>query len=204
MSYSTPIAPGTTLLLIRHAQSTMSGRFCGHSDAPLSEAGREQLPHVVRCLERWPVTRVYTSDLKRAYDTAAAIATGRSLPLVMRPGLREINFGAWEGRSWEEIEATDPAGASAWLAQYPLLAAPGGQSLSDYRMQVESELAAIRSESDGHCAAVVTHGGFIRTALATILGIPEKSMHRIEVEHGGVTALNHSGGSWALRGVNLL
>lgn len=198
----TPV--GTTVLLVRHAQSTMAGRFCGHSDAPLSEAGRAQLPQIVRCLERWPVARVYTSDLKRAYETAVAITDGKSLPLVVRAGLREINFGEWEGLSWEEIEARDPATASAWFANYPLQSAPGGESFEDYRSKVEDELTALLKEADRECMAVVTHAGFIRTALVNILDIPEKSMHKIELDCGGVTALHHTGRGWVVRAVNVL
>jgi broad specificity phosphatase PhoE len=182
----------------------MAGRFCGHSDPSLSDEGRKQLPQIARCLEQWPITQVYSSDLKRAYETAAAIAAGRSLPLVVRAGLREINFGQWEGLSWEEIEARHPTLASAWLAEYPLRAAPGGESLVDYRLKVESELAAISGEVDQRCAAIVTHAGFIRTSLAIALGIPEKSMHKIELEYGGVTVFHRADGSWVVRGVNVL
>jgi alpha-ribazole phosphatase/probable phosphoglycerate mutase len=181
----------------------MAGRFCGHSDPPLSDAGRVQLPEIIRGLERWPVVRIYTSDLKRAYDTAAAIAGSRSLPLEVRTGLREINFGEWEGRSWEEIEAGDPAAASEWLAGYPMLAAPGGESFADYRSRVERELIALLEASGQECSAVITHAGFIRTALTLILGIPEKSMHQIELEYGSVTVLHHAGKGWMVGGVNL-
>jgi alpha-ribazole phosphatase/probable phosphoglycerate mutase len=204
MSLNTPTtSPGTTLLLIRHAHSTMAGRFCGHSDPPLSDAGRVQLPQIVRRLERWPVARICTSDLKRAYDTASAVASSRSLPLLVRIGLREINFGEWEGRSWEEIEARDPAAAADWLAQYPFAAPPGGESFADYRSKVEKELMALLEASGQECSAVITHGGFIRTALAMILGIPEKSMHQIELEYGCVTVLHHAGKGWMVGGVNL-
>jgi alpha-ribazole phosphatase/probable phosphoglycerate mutase len=204
MSLNAPTtSPGTALLLIRHARSTMAGRFCGHSDPPLSDAGREQLSQIVRRLERWPVARICTSDLKRAYDTASAVASSRSLPLLVRTGLREINFGEWEGRSWEEIEARDPAAASEWLARYPLATPPGGECLADYRGKVEKELRTLLEASGQECSAVVTHAGFIRTALAMILGIPEKSMHRIELEYGGITVLHHAGKGWMVGGVNL-
>ena len=201
--YAPTTSPGTTLLLIRHAHSTMAARFCGHSNPPLSDAGREQLPEIIRGLEPWPVVRVCTSDLKRAYDTAAAIAASRSLSLVVRPGLREINFGEWEGRSWEEIEASDPASASEWLARYPLTAPPGGESFADYRAKVEKELRALLEASGQECSAVITHAGFIRTTLAMILGIPEKSMHQIELEYGGMTVLHHAAKGWMVGGVNL-
>ena len=119
------------MLLIRHAHSTMAGRFCGHSDPPLSDTGQKQLCQIAEHLERWPIAKVYTSDLKRAHATAAAIAARRSVPLVVRAGLREINFGEWEGLSWEEIEATASAAATSWLNHYPRRAAPGASPSSN-------------------------------------------------------------------------
>ena len=193
----------TTVLLIRHAHSTMTGRFSGHIDAEFSEAGRSQLPEIVAYLERWPIAKVYTSDLKRAYDTAAAVAAGRSLPLLPRTGLREISFGDWEGRSWNEIEATAPEQAALWLRDYPHRPAPGGESLAQFQARVESELDAILDESSGDCLAVVTHSGVIRVAIAKALAIDPSSMHKIEVACGAVTILRREHHDWFLEGVNL-
>ena len=203
MNKSKPSSPEITVLLIRHAHSTMAGRFCGHSDPPLSDTGQKQLCQIAEHLERWPIAKVYTSDLKRAHATAAAIAARRSVPLVVRAGLREINFGEWEGRSWEEIEATASAAATSWLNHYPRRAAPGGQSLKQYRLQVEAELRGILKELDQDRIAIVTHAGFIRAALVNILNIAEGSMHRVEIDYGGVTVLHYTQLSWRVEGINL-
>ena len=197
------MSTATTILLIRHAHSTMTGRFCGHLDAPLSEAGTRQLPEITRYAERWPIAKVYTSDLKRAYDTAAAIAGPRSLPLLPRKGLREISFGDWEGRSWAEIEAKCPEQASLWLRNYPQRPAPGGESLAQFRARIESELAVILNESSEDWVAIVTHAGVIRVAVAKALGIGESSMHKIEIACGGITILRREHQDWFLEGVNL-
>jgi len=192
----------TTLLLVRHAHSMMAGRFCGHTDTALSDIGKKQLCDIANCLERWPISKVYTSDLKRAYDTAAAIAARKSLALRVREGLREISFGEWEGLSWTEIEARDPAAASLWLSDYPLQPAPGGESFQQYRSQVEAELQAVLKESEHGCVSVVTHAGFIRAALVSILSMSEKAMHKIEVDYGGITILRYAQQSWRVDGVN--
>ncbi|HZR27515.1 MAG TPA: histidine phosphatase family protein [Terriglobales bacterium] len=193
----------TTLLLVRHAHSTLAGRFCGHTDAALSELGEKQLPQIVDDLKRWPITKVYSSDLKRAYDTAAAIAAHRALPFVSRAGLREISFGEWEGLVWAEIEAKAPAEAGPWLSEYPIRAAPGGESFAQFRLRVEAELQALVQESEQQCVAVVTHAGFIRVALAGILGMDERSAHKIEIHYGGVTVLQYAQQSWRVEGVNI-
>jgi len=181
----------------------MTGRFCGHIDAELSEGGRGQLPEIVRYLERRPIAKVYTSDLKRAYDTAATIAARRFLPLLPRAGLREISFGDWEGRSWNEIEAIAPEQAALWLRDYPHRPAPGGEPLAQFQARVESELEAILNESSEQCLAVVTHAGVIRVAIAKVLAIDPSSMHKIEVACGGITVLRREHDNWFLEGVNL-
>ena len=193
----------TTILLVRHAHSAMTGRFCGHIDAALSEAGTSQLSEVAQFLERFPVAKVYTSDLKRAYDTAAAIAAPRSLPLLPRTGLREISFGDWEGRSWDEIEAAAPQQAALWLREYPHRPAPGGESLAQFQARIESEMTTILNESIEESVAVVTHAGVIRVIVAKALGIDACSMHKIEIACGGVSILRHEHDDWFLQGVNL-
>ncbi|HTC92560.1 MAG TPA: histidine phosphatase family protein [Terriglobales bacterium] len=193
----------TTLLLVRHAHSAMAGRFCGHTDAALSELGEKQLARIVDDLECWPITKVYSSDLKRSYDTAVAIATRKALPLLSRAGLREISFGEWEGLSWPEIEAKAPAAAASWLSHYPLQPAPAGESFEQFRSRVEAELQALVQECEQQCVAVVTHAGFVRVALVSILGIDESSMHKIEIGYGGVTILQYARQGWRVEGVNI-
>jgi len=174
----------------------MAGRFCGHTDASLSDTGTKQLCDIADSLERWPITKIHTSDLKRAYDTAAAIAARRSLPLQVRKGLREIYFGEWEGLTWAEIEARDPSVASLWLSTFPMQPAPGGESFGQYRLRVEAELQAILKESEHECVGVVTHAGFIRTALASALGVNLKTMRDIEVPYGKTTVLHYAQQGW--------
>jgi alpha-ribazole phosphatase len=96
------------VLFIRHAETEMAGRYCGHSDPDLSAQGRAQLTRLTEQLREEILDTVYSSDLRRATSTAQAIAAGRNIPRVLRPALREIDFGDWEGMSWKQIEQLDP------------------------------------------------------------------------------------------------
>ncbi len=176
-----------TLLLIRHAHTHMAGRFCGHSDPDLSNDGYQQLSEIVTQVKRWPLSAIYASDLKRAAQTAQAIASLLDLPVQLRPSLREIYFGDWEGRSWGEIEAADPAFAASWLKAYPHNTPPGGETFHDFEQRVRDELAALAVLLDGDVAAAVTHAGFIRTALSLISGMPIGSIANLD--YGSVTEL---------------
>jgi alpha-ribazole phosphatase/probable phosphoglycerate mutase len=186
-----------TLLLIRHAHTEMAGRFCGHSDPELSGTGRQQLVGMAAQLQRCPLSIVYTSDLKRAVQTAEAIASPRNLPLQIRASLREIHFGAWEGQSWEEIESADPVSASSWLKAYPYNTPPGGEAFRDFEQRVRDELEALAEVPGDEVAAAVTHAGFIRTSLSLISGAPIRSI--INVDYGSVTELRLVQQRWTVK-----
>ncbi len=81
------------VLFIRHAETEMAGRFCGHSDPELNAQGRLQLTALTSLLSAEPIDAVYSSDLRRASATAQAIASVREIPRLLRPALREIDFG---------------------------------------------------------------------------------------------------------------
>jgi alpha-ribazole phosphatase len=162
------------VLFIRHGETAMAGRFCGHSDPGLNERGRNQLIPLLEQLSEEPIGFIYSSDLQRAVSTAEAIATGRNLPLVTRPGLREINFGQWEGLSWAEIERSNAEYAREWMAAYPHLPAPEGETVEAFEMRVLKEVNNILGHHDGPIA-VVTHAGVLRVVLRHLCGCSEQT-----------------------------
>ncbi len=152
------------VFFVRHAETDMAGRFCGHSDPELNARGREQARGLL-CTEQFDC--VYTSDLRRAVSTAEAIGC----PVVLRPALREIYFGQWEGLSWEEIERADPDYAREWIARYPGLPAPGGESFAEFEARVLNEVNRLLDQRGP--IAVVTHGGVLRVVLQHLQGCSE-------------------------------
>ena len=152
------------VLFIRHAETEMAGRFCGHSDPDLNAQGRMQLTSLAHLLSAEPIDIVYSSDLRRASSTAQAIATVREIPQVVRPALREIDFGQWEGLRWEQIEQMDPEYARRWVERYPHLPAPSGESFHAFEARVLEEVHHLLDRNRGPIA-VVTHGGVLRVVL---------------------------------------
>ena len=107
------------LLFIRHAETDMAGTFCGHSDPELNARGRAQLAELIHRMSAENIGVVYSSDLRRAFATGSAIAAAFGIDCHVRPALREINFGQWEGLTWKEIERRDETYARRWIAEYP-------------------------------------------------------------------------------------
>ena len=161
------------VLFIRHAETEMVGRFCGHSDPDLNAQGQAQLTRLAEVLSSETIAGVYSSDLRRARSTAQAIAASRNVPLTLSPALREIHFGRWEGLSWAEIEQMDPAYARKWVDEYPHVPALAGESFQSFETRVLAEVNDLIGR-DAEPIAVVTHAGVLRVVLRHLYGRSEQ------------------------------
>lgn len=150
------------LYLVRHgeAEGNRQRRYIGWEDLPLTSVGAKQAETLARSLAYHPITAVHSSDLSRATATAAAIAAPHLLPVRPDPDLREANFGAWSGLTYEEIARTDSGPLRTWIGDPERHSPPGGESLATLRRRA---LRAIPRQ-DG--AVVVSHGGTLRALLA--------------------------------------
>jgi broad specificity phosphatase PhoE len=191
-------APLLQVVLLRHAESCLHGRFCGHSDPELTEKGRTALPAIISRLGVAPPSAIWCSDLVRAKETATKIA--EHFGVVCRPSvaLREMNFGLWEGLSWKEVEAQFPEDARAWARCFPHHHPPGGESFVGFQSRVVSELKRVSTDAGDGYMLVVTHAGFIRVATAWVLGIPDNRISRIAVDHGAAVVLWRAGEQWTV------
>jgi broad specificity phosphatase PhoE len=163
-----------TLLFIRHAETDLAGRFCGHSDPPVNKHGLRQIEDLIEKLRTESIDAIYASDLSRSLTTADAIGKAFALSPIKVPELREIDFGQWEGLSWQEIEGRDRIYACRWSEAYPHLPAPDGELFDAFRSRVlgvVKHLLAVRSQ---RCAAVVTHAGVMRVVLQSLCGLDEQ------------------------------
>ncbi len=161
------------VLFIRHAETAMAGRFCGHSDPDLNAQGQAQLAGLAQALSTETIGGVYSSDLRRAQSTAHAIAAGRKVPVTLRPALREIYFGEWDGLSWRQIEQMDPEYARRWVDGYPHITAPAGETFRNFEARVLEEVNDL-IRRDAESIAVVTHAGVLRAILRHLHGCSEE------------------------------
>lgn len=153
------------LHFVRHATTEMADTFCGHSDPPVSAAGHQQIAKLVERLGEDRYDAIYTSDLRRAQTTAAALAGFFSIPCIVRTALREIYFGLWEGLTWSEIETHDLAYAAHWMEAYPKIAAPCGETFSDFERRVSEETDWLLNQKEHQRILVVSHAGVLRSIL---------------------------------------
>lgn len=157
----------TIWTFLRHGQSRANaeGWFAGQRDSPLTARGEEQAIGARHQLAALAFTRVFASDLQRAWRTAELLLEGRALPIRRTPRLRERTCGSWEGRSMRELEVTGEAGRmQAWDGR-----PPAGESLRDVALRV---LAWLSEHDSGEPTLVVAHGALMRSVLGVLDGRP--------------------------------
>jgi broad specificity phosphatase PhoE len=163
-----------TLLFIRHAETDLAGRFCGHLDPPVNQRGLRQIEELLVTLRTESIDAIYASDLSRSITTAEAIGGIFRLRPVKVPGLREMDFGEWEGLSWPEIESRDRDYAHRWSEAYPELPAPGGEAFATFQSRVLTAVDCVLAAGAQRCAALVTHAGVMRVVLRSLCGLDEQ------------------------------
>jgi broad specificity phosphatase PhoE len=170
----------TTILLARHGESdwNRSKRWQGFTDRPLTEVGRQQAAVLAERLEYTELDAVYSSDLRRARETAEVVARSKGLPVETTPDLREVDVGSWSGLTRAEAEARHPEGYARWLQ-----GAEGwedGETYGQLGGRVVRAIKRIAKERDGERVLVVAHGGTIRAVHAAALGVDVHTYRRIQ------------------------
>lgn len=189
------------LVLVRHGETVgnSSVRFHGTNDVELSEDGRAQMHDVRWRLRKEVFDLVVSSPLRRAWEAAQILVGGAQVQLDS--GLREVNFGRWEGLSEEEIRAKDPILYEDWQARVRDFKYPGGDRRADFQERVERSIERILDARAAN-VLVAAHKGVIRIIAQKILDAP---LSDGEPALGGVVSLSRgAGGSWHLgrRGSN--
>lgn len=157
------------LVLLRRGETLGdSGRqLQGSTDLELSPAGRQQLRQVAARLRSETFDGVASSPLKRAWQSAWIVAAGQPVRLVA--DFREIHLGRWEGRTREEIQASDPILFEDWARGAPGFEYPGGEPHAEFFARIERGLAGLL-QSPGHAALVVAHQRVIRRLVEVLTG----------------------------------
>jgi broad specificity phosphatase PhoE len=161
----------TRLLLARHGETDWNrvGRWQGHADPPLNDAGRRQARALAAEVERDGVAAVYSSDLRRASETAHVVADRLGLPVVEDPGLREIDVGSWSGLTRVEVRDRYPEGFARWLQGE---IGHDGETREELTDRVLGAVQRIAAAHEGETVLVVTHGGAIRALRRHAAGDP--------------------------------
>jgi 2,3-bisphosphoglycerate-dependent phosphoglycerate mutase len=202
-----PLIEPTRLVVVRHGETAwnVEQRVQGQLDIPLNETGRQQAEKLADALAGEGLAAVYSSDLVRAAETAAAVARRAGLEVVHLAALRERGFGRLEGSTWREIETRWPEQALRWRRRDPDFGPGGGEVLAAfYARSVEAALA-LAARHPGEAIALVAHGGVLdclyRAATRIALDAPRTwqlgnaSINRLLAADGGLTLVGWNDGA---------
>jgi len=175
----------TRIYLIRHGEVQGAGtrRYNGHADVPLSERGIAQYHLMKERLADKDISACYTSDLIRCATGAEIIGSRLGLTPVLEPGLRELDIGIWEGKTWAELMEKYPLEWQARIADIVNYRVPGGESLNDLHARIMPVINAIVERHREGNVLVVAHGGANRVILLDAAGAPLSSLFNIEQDY---------------------
>ena len=190
-----------SVLLVRHGATTATHQRCfvGATDSPLSCDGRRQAQALGEVIEDFAPDACLCSPLLRCQQTASLLLPTQALAAVAVPDLRELDFGAWEGRTYEEIACSDPQGLARMMRFDPDYAPGGGELLGWFLARVKSA-ARLITLHPAEKILVVTHGGVIRALLCILLDLDlHKQFHAFEIAPASVAELMTFDGGAVLR-----
>jgi probable phosphoglycerate mutase len=170
----------TRILLARHGETDWNreGRWQGHSDQPLNATGRAQAEALAARLRGEGIDALYTSDLLRASQTAAAVGRATGLNPIPAPGLREVDVGELAGLDRAEAGRRYPDWYTRWREgtddRYP-----GGERFTDLRERALSQLDRIADRHAGETSVAVCHNGIVRAVVLHVLGLDPAERRRV-------------------------
>jgi probable phosphoglycerate mutase len=201
--------PPTTVILVRHgeADNNEQGRFGGWSDLGLTPRGLAQVVDAGAAVAARRPTALYASDLRRAHQTAEAIAAATGLAVVPDPALRERSLGIFDGLAFADVEARHPALYAAMRRRDPDALPEGAEPVDTVFARVAGALDRLVARHPGETIAVVSHGIAIFHAFCHVTGLGSPARgHQVFalVDNASLSIVEHHRASppWRLRVLN--
>lgn len=197
----------TQLLLVRHGTTDANVRVPyilqgSGIDLPLNDNGRRQAQKVAQFLATSPITHVYSSPLRRAVETASAIAERHSLSVTQLSAIIECHVGVWEGKDWDTIARESPEAYQQFHddpARQPYL---GGESYSDVLLRAWPAVETLLQLHVGETIVVVAHNIVNRAICAHLMGLELRHAKGLAQDNCGVNIIHHVGGKNSLVTMN--
>lgn len=196
--------PFTRLIAIRHGETAWNAenRIQGQLDIDLNARGRWQGARLGAALLDDGLAVVYASDLKRAFDTAGALAAAVGCEVRVDPGLRERHFGEFQGFTYDEIGQRWPASFERWRQRDPAFGPAGGETLQAFYRRSIATATRIAAGHPGQSIALVAHGGVLDCLYRAAARIALEAPRTWKVGNAGVSRLLCTADGFTLVGWN--
>jgi probable phosphoglycerate mutase len=198
----------TEILLIRHGETAWNAerRLQGHLDIALNAEGERQAAALGRALAEERIDALYSSDLRRAMQTAQGVAGPRGMALAIEPALRERCYGALEGLLYEDIGERYPEAYAMWRARDPDARFPAGErraeTLREFFQRAVNAVTNLAARHPHGKIAIVTHGGVLECLYRSARALDLAAPRDFDIKNASINRLNWDGAvvrinSWA-------
>jgi broad specificity phosphatase PhoE len=186
------------VLLIRHGQTdwNVAGRWQGFEQTSLNEEGLQQAHTLANYLRDHSINAIFSSDLPRAFQTASILAAAFGLTPQPDPRLRELNLGAFQGLTYEQIQVTYPHVIDAWRADWMGYPVPNGESRLQMQNRAYQAWESIVRQPWGPEVAVVSHGGTIKLLLMKLFEQDSATIRHVELPNTSISTVERAGEIW--------
>ena len=175
---------GTTVIdLLRHGELEGGIKYRGNIEEALTISGRRQMDGVWEQVGG-SVQVIVSSPLSRCCEPAKEWAAKAAVPCVVEPRMREMEYGAWEGLSKDEIEAEFPGMLAQWRMNPVGMQIPGAEDLEGFVERVQEGWRHILQENEGRHVVLVGHSGSLRVIVADVLGAPLPAIRKFSMPYG--------------------
>jgi probable phosphoglycerate mutase len=191
----------TKIILVRHGETcwNQEGRIQGyHANSPLTDAGLAQARAVAGRLAAEGVDALYSSDSGRTLQTAEPIALATGRKVTQEIGVRERNYGIFEGHTFAEVETVFPEEFQKYRARDPHYSIEGGESAVQFRDRILAALAEIARRHPGQRSVVVTHGGVVGSMYRVAMELPLDAPRVYTTRNASVNRFGFDAGRWVL------
>lgn len=195
------------ILLLRHGELDTGNRkvYVGQANVPLNATGVSRAHSWGKIMQNFNIGKIISSDLKRCAETAQIIAAKLKLTVEMDKSWREISFGQWDGRSFEEVQQEYPEMVANRHTDFLHMRPPQGENFLDLEERVVRAFETLLTqETDGNLL-VVTHAGVMRTLLAHLMGLPAENIFHIFQDFACLNIIDVKDGQFKhVRAINLV
>lgn len=192
----------TRITAIRHGETAwnVDTRIQGQLDISLNEKGYWQAEQAAKAMAGESVDMIISSDLSRAYETALAVASPHGLTVHTDHGLREREFGSFQGKTFAEIEAQMPEEALLWRKRVPEFSPGGGESLLQFRERTTQCLRRLVAQNPGKHIVVVSHGGVMDIIYREATGLDLQAPRTWQLGNASINRVLFNGEHFSLVG----
>ena len=192
------------IILVRHGETDWNTEqvFRGRIDVALNQVGLSQAEAVGLSLKERDIDVLYSSPLKRAFETANILAKGRNVEIVSEEGFVDINFGLWQGISHQKVKEDFKNLYAQWLSEPHTVSFPEGESLEEVKARSQTALDTLIKNNPGKTVAIVSHRVVNKVLLCTVLGLNLSHFWNIRQDTCAVNSFEYREGNYFLTLLN--